>query len=437
MNVVVIGSGYVGLVSGTCFSEFGAKVVCIDTDENKINQLVKGIIPIYEPGLSDMVLKNHHKGNLDFSLPSKEVISNADIIFIAVGTPERRGDGHADLSYVYDAVENLASDLDGYTVIVNKSTVPVGTARKVRNIVFEKNPKAQFDVASNPEFLREGSAIEDFMNPDRVIIGTDSKKAEKLLRNLYQPLFLRETPILFTDFESAEIIKYASNAFLATKISFINEISSLCEKAGGDIEKISTGMGFDSRIGDKFLNAGPGYGGSCFPKDTLAILKTAEDFDVPLGIIRAAVEANENQKIQTAKKITEYYENLSKSKPTLTILGLSFKPNTDDMRDSPSLKIIEELHSRGFNIKAHDPICLENAKDKVHKDIKLCNNLSEAAEGSDGIVLVTEWNDYRALNFFELGKIMNKKILFDLRNIYNPQQIRKFGFEHIGIGKKL
>ena len=436
MNVVVIGSGYVGLVSGTCFSEFGAKVICIDTDENKINQLKKGIIPIYEPGLSEMVLKNHRKGNLDFSLPSKEVISKADVIFIAVGTPERRGDGHADLSYVYNAVENLASDLDGYTVIVNKSTVPVGTARKVHDIIFKKNPKAQFDVASNPEFLREGSAIEDFMNPDRVIIGTDSKKAEKLLRNLYQPLFLRETPILFTDFESAEIIKYASNAFLATKISFINEISGLCERTGGDIEKISTGMGLDSRIGDKFLNAGPGYGGSCFPKDTLAILKTAEDFDVSLGIIRAAVEANENQKTQTAKKIIEYYENLSISTPTLTILGLSFKPNTDDMRESPSLKIIEELHSRGFNLKVHDPICLENAKDKLQKDVKLSNDLNEAAKGSDGIVLVTEWNDYRALNFLELGKIMNKKILFDLRNIYNPQQIMKFGFEHIGIGKK-
>lgn len=437
MNVVVIGTGYVGLVSGTCFSEFGAKVICIDTDKNKINQLKDGIIPIYESGLSEMVLKNYRKGTLDFSLPCKEVISNADIIFIAVGTPERRGDGHADLTYVFNAVEDLASDLDGYTVIVNKSTVPVGTARKVHKIISEKNPKAEFDVASNPEFLREGSAIEDFMCPDRVIIGTDSEKAEKQLRDLYQPLFLRETPILFTDFESAEIIKYASNAFLATKISFINEISTLCEKTGGDIGMISTGMGFDSRIGDKFLNAGPGYGGSCFPKDTLAILKTAEDFDVPLGIIKAAVKANENQKINTAKKIIEHYKNLIQLNPTLSVLGLSFKPNTDDMRESPSLKIIEELHNSGFNLKVHDPVCIENAKDMVHKDIKLCSDLIEAVEDSDGIVLVTEWNDYRALNFIELGKIMNKKILFDLRNIYNPHQIRKYGFEYIGIGKKL
>ncbi len=434
MKVSMIGSGYVGLVSGTCFAEFGANVVCIDKDEAKIDALKNGKMPIYEPGLDQLVADNVKAGRLTFSTSYKENIKDSDLVFIAVGTPTRRGDGHADLSYVYAAAEEIAGYLEGYTVIVDKSTVPVGTARNVLRIIKETNPGADFDVASNPEFLREGAAISDFMRPDRVVIGVESERAEQLLRALYRPLNLIEAPILKTGLESAELIKYASNAFLATKISFINEISMLCEEVGADVHAVSRGMGLDGRIGKKFLHPGPGYGGSCFPKDTQALVRIAQENGVSSRIVESVIEVNGAQKARMIKKIRRVLGG-SESGKTIAVLGLTFKPETDDMRDSPSLAILPKLIENGCKVNAHDPQGMEEAKNLLPADIQYFDDIYDTLEGSDAVVLMTEWNEYRNLDMNEIKKRMKGNAFADLRNVYEPDVMRAQGFDYICIGR--
>jgi len=434
MNVVMIGSGYVGLVSGACFAEFGANVICVDKDESKINALLNGVIPIYEPGLDDLVKRNINAGRLNFSLQLEAAVSQADLVFIAVGTPTRRGDGHADLKYVYAAAEEIAAYLNGYTVIVDKSTVPVGTAREVRRIVRKANPDADFDVASNPEFLREGSAIGDFMRPDRVVLGVESDRAETMLRELYRPLNLIEAPIHVTNLESAEIIKYASNAFLATKISFINEMSQLCEKVGADVHSVAKGMGLDGRIGKKFLHAGPGYGGSCFPKDTLALIRIAQEHGVSSRIVEAVVEVNASQKAKMVSKIRQALGG-SEADKTIAVLGLTFKPETDDMRDSPSLAILPALADKGAIIKAHDPEGVEEARHILPESIQYMDSIEEAVKDSDAIVLMTEWNQYRGMNLDKIKNMMKGKVFVDLRNVYEKDLMQAHGFEYTCVGR--
>lgn len=437
MKITIIGTGYVGLVSGTCFAEFGVQVTCIDKDHEKIKKLKQGIIPIYEPGLNDLVKKNMNEKRLLFETDLKRSFEEVDAIFIAVGTPSRRGDGHADLTYVYEVAEEIANLLDNYAVIVNKSTVPVGTAKKVFEIIKKKNPNQEFDVASNPEFLREGSAINDFMRPDRVVIGCDSERAKKILKELYRPLYLLETPILFTKRETAELIKYASNSFLATKITFINEISDLCEKVGADVNDVSIGLGLDGRIGKKFLHPGPGYGGSCFPKDTLALVKTARNYKSPLRIVEHVVESNEKRKKSIFKKII-FATSKIKSPKTVTILGLTFKPNTDDVRYSPSLDIIPSLIKKGFRIKVFDPEGMNEAKKKLskyEKKIDWNKDPYSASSNSDVLVILTEWNQFRALDMKKLKKLLKFPIIVDLRNIYNPLEMKSLGFEYYSIGR--
>ncbi|RDH81037.1 MAG: UDP-glucose 6-dehydrogenase [endosymbiont of Galathealinum brachiosum] len=434
MKVVMIGSGYVGLVSGACFAEFGANVICVDKDESKINALLKGAIPIYEPGLDDLVRRNVESGRLNFSLELENAVSKADLVFIAVGTPTRRGDGHADLKYVYAAAEELAGYLTGYTVIIDKSTVPVGTAREVHRIIEKANPSADFDVASNPEFLREGSAIGDFMRPDRVVLGVESEKAENLLRELYRPLNLIEAPLHITNLESAEIIKYASNAFLATKISFINEISQLCEKVGADVHSVSKGMGLDGRIGKKFLHAGPGYGGSCFPKDTLALIRIAQEHGVSSRIVESVVEVNASQKARMVSKIRNALGG-SEAEKTIAVLGLTFKPETDDMRDSPSLAILPAMVDKGATIKAHDPEGVEEAKKLLPEAIQYMNNIDEAIKGADAIVLMTEWNQYRGLDLAKVKSMMKGNVFVDLRNVYEKEIMEEHGFKYTCVGR--
>ena len=434
MNVVMIGAGYVGLVSGTCFSEFGANVCCVDVDDKKVENLSQGKIPIYEPGLDLLVAKNVEAGRLRFTTDMASAIPQADIIFIAVGTPTRRGDGHADLSYVYEAARNIAPLLDGYTVIVNKSTVPVGTARQVERIVKETNDTAAFDIASNPEFLREGAAISDFMRPDRVILGLQSAKAEKLLRELYRPINLIEAPILITDLESAELTKYAANAFLATKISFINEISGLCESVGADVHAVAKGMGLDGRIGRKFLHPGPGYGGSCFPKDTTALIRIAQENDISLRIVEAVVDVNDAQKARMVNKIKTALGNDVAGK-TIAVLGLTFKPETDDMRDSPSIAILPPLMDKGAKINAHDPKGIEAAKSLLPDDVNYFDDAYDAAVGADAIVLMTEWNQYRSLDLRRLLKDMNGNHFIDLRNVYEPERMKEYGFQYSSVGR--
>ena len=434
MNVVMIGSGYVGLVSGACFAEFGANVICVDKDEFKINSLLKGEIPIYEPGLGDLVKRNVESGRLSFSMELKDAVAEADLIFIAVGTPTRRGDGHADLKYVYAAAEEIAGYLQGFTVIVDKSTVPVGTAREVHRIIKKTNPSADFDVASNPEFLREGSAIPDFMRPDRVVLGVESDKAEKLLRELYRPLNLIEAPLHITNLESAELIKYASNAFLATKISFINEISQLCEKVGADVHSVSKGMGLDGRIGKKFLHAGPGYGGSCFPKDTLALIRIAQEHGVSSRIVESVVEVNASQKARMVAKIRNALGG-SEANKTIAVLGLTFKPETDDMRDSPALAILPALEDKGAIIKAHDPEGVKEAQELLPDTIQYMNSLDEAITGADAIVLMTEWNQYRGLDLAKVKSMMKGNVFVDLRNVYEKELMNKHGFEYTCVGR--
>jgi len=434
MNVVMIGSGYVGLVSGACFAEFGANVICVDKDESKINSLLSGGIPIYEPGLDDLVKRNVDAKRLSFSTDLEEAVSKADLVFIAVGTPTRRGDGHADLQYVYAAAEEVAGYLNGYTVVVDKSTVPVGTARQVHRIISKTNPDAEFDVASNPEFLREGSAIGDFMRPDRVVLGVESDRAEALLRELYRPLNLIEAPIFVTNLESAELIKYASNAFLATKISFINEMSQLCEKVGADVHAVAKGMGLDGRIGKKFLHAGPGYGGSCFPKDTLALIRIAQEHGSSCRIVESVVEVNSAQKANMVSKIRSALGG-SESDKVIAVLGLTFKPETDDMRDSPSLAILPALADKGAIIKAHDPEGINEARKLLPQTIEYCDSVYAAIENADAIVLMTEWNQYRGLDLKRVKDSMRGNVFVDLRNVYERDIMQAVGFEYYCVGR--
>jgi len=434
MNVVMIGSGYVGLVSGACFAEFGANVKCVDKDESKIDSLLSGRIPIYEPGLDALVKKSVDAGRLSFSIELETAIASADLVFIAVGTPTRRGDGHADLQYVYSAAEEVATYLKGYTVIVDKSTVPVGTARQVSRIISKANPDADFDVASNPEFLREGSAIGDFMRPDRVVLGVESERAEQRLRELYRPLNLIEAPIHVTNLESAELIKYASNAFLATKISFINEISQLCENVGADVHSVAKGMGLDGRIGKKFLHAGPGYGGSCFPKDTLALIRIAQEHGASSRIVESVVEVNASQKARMVSKIRDALGG-SESDKTIAVLGLTFKPETDDMRDSPSLAILPALADKGASIKAHDPEGIDEAQKLLPESIKYSATIDEAIKDADAVVLMTEWNQYRGLDLDHVKSLMKGDVFVDLRNVYEKDLMEMHGFKYHCVGR--
>jgi len=434
MNVVLIGTGYVGLVSGTCFAEFGADVTCVDVDESKVSKLSCGEVPIYEPGLDELVAKNVRERRLKFTTDLSAVAGQADLIFIAVGTPSRRGDGYADLSYVYDAAKEVASHLRGYTVIVDKSTVPVGTARNVERVIREANPDADFDVASNPEFLREGAAISDFMRPDRVVIGRESERAEKLLRELYRPLNLIETPILFTGLESAELIKYASNAFLATKISFINEMSMLCEAVGADVHAVAKGMGMDKRIGSKFLHPGPGYGGSCFPKDTQALVRIAQENDTSCRIVESVIEVNAAQKARMIKKIRHALGG-SETDKTIGVLGLTFKPETDDVRDSPALSILPALLEKGATVKVHDPQGMSEARHLLPADVVYCGDQFDVFKNVDAVVLLTEWNVYRGIDMQHGMKLMKSPIFVDLRNVYERARMEELGFSYHCIGR--
>uniref|UniRef100_A0A832EL69 UDP-glucose 6-dehydrogenase n=1 Tax=Desulfacinum infernum TaxID=35837 RepID=A0A832EL69_9BACT len=434
MKIAVIGTGYVGLVSGTCFAEFGHEVTCIDIDAEKIQRLRHGHVPIYEPGLQPMVEKNCAAGRLAFAAEFDPHIGRADVIFIAVGTPaSRRGDGYADLSYVYDAARTIAPRLRDYTVVVNKSTVPVGTARQVARIIAQENPQADFDVASNPEFLREGAAIADFMRPDRVVIGVDSERAEERLRAIYRPLYLIETPFVVTTIETAELIKYASNAFLATKISFINEMANLCEEVGADVHAVAKGMGLDGRIGRKFLHPGPGYGGSCFPKDTLALLRIAQEHGVACRIVEAVVEVNAAQKARMVRKIRAALGG-SEAGKTIAVLGLAFKPETDDMREAPALTIIPALMEHGALVRAHDPQAMKEAA-KHLPEVTYCQSPYEACEGAHGVVLLTEWNEYRALDLARIKSLLVQPVFVDLRNVYEPSQMKALGFHYECVGR--
>ena len=434
MQIAMIGAGYVGLVTGACFSEFGANVTCVDKDVNKISTLKEGKIPIFEPGLEALVQSNVQSNRLTFTTDLKTAVEKADAVFIAVGTPSRRGDGHADLSFVFSAAEEIAHALSNYTLIVTKSTVPVGTGRQVAEKIRRICPEADFDVCSNPEFLREGAAINDFMRPDRVVIGADTDRARKMMREIYRPLFLRETPIVFTDLETSELTKYAANSFLATKITFINEIADLCEKLGADVHDVAKGIGLDGRIGSKFLHPGPGYGGSCFPKDTLALVQTATKADSPLRIVEAVVEVNDNRKKSMAKKIINACSGNVTDK-TLAILGVTFKPNTDDMRDAPSLDIIPSLQAEGANINAYDPEGMHEAK-SVLKDVSWCNDAYEAMAGADAVAILTEWNEFRGLDLPRIKSLLKHPIVIDLRNIYNPEEMRDAGFIYSCVGRK-
>jgi UDPglucose 6-dehydrogenase len=432
MRIAMIGTGYVGLVSAACLSEFGHEVICVDKDLEKIRALKAGQIPIFEPGLDEVVAANARAGRLFFTDDLKTAVPDADAVFIAVGTPSRRGDGHADLSFVFGVAEEIAGSLRDYTVVITKSTVPVGTGRKVADIIRKKNPNAEFDVASNPEFLREGSAIEDFRRPDRVVVGCESERARAALKEIYRPLYLNETPILFTTLESSELIKYAANAFLATKITFINEMADICEKVGADVQDIARGIGLDGRIGSKFLHAGPGFGGSCFPKDTLALLKTSQDAGAPTKIVGAVVEVNETRKLAMARKIEEAFGGVSGK--TIAVLGLTFKPNTDDMRDAPSLVIVPYLQQKGARIRAYDPVGMKEAG--KHLSVEMCTDAYEAASGVDGVVILTEWNEFRALDLSRLKSRLTRPLMVDLRNIYHSAPMAEAGFTYVSVGRK-
>lgn len=433
MHIAMIGTGYVGLVSGACFSEFGADVTCVDMDADKIALLKRGEIPIYEPGLEELVVSNVRAERLSFTTDLAAAVAAADAVFIAVGTPSRRGDGHADLRFVFNAAEQIADALDGYTVVVTKSTVPVGTGRKVEAIIQERRPDTDFDVASNPEFLREGSAINDFLRPDRVVVGTDSERARDVLREVYRPLFLMETPVLFATLETAELTKYAANAFLATKITFINEIADICERVGANVQDVARGMGLDGRIGSKFLHAGPGYGGSCFPKDTLALHRTAEEAGARAQIVQSVIEVNEARKKRMAEKVVAACGGSVAGK-TIAVLGLTFKPNTDDMREAPSLEIIPALQAAGASIRAYDPEGISEAQ-KLLDQVEWCDGAYETMEGADALVIVTEWNEFRALNLERVRDLLKSPVLVDLRNIYNATEMTNAGFDYHSIGR--
>ena len=434
MRIAMIGTGYVGLVSGTCFSEFGIHVTCVDKDARKIEKLGENVMPIYEPGLDEMVAANVESGRLTFTTELAPAVKAADAVFIAVGTPSRRGDGHADLSYVYAAAEEIADAMDGYTVVVTKSTVPVGTGDEVERIIRARRPDAQFDVVSNPEFLREGSAINDFMRPDRVVIGTESERARKVMKQLYRVLFLIETPIVFTSRRTSELIKYAGNTFLATKITFINEIADLCEKVGADVHDVARGIGLDGRIGKKFLHPGPGYGGSCFPKDTLALVRTARDYDAPLRIVETVVAVNDQRKTQMAERVIKACGGSVQGK-TVAVLGLTFKPNTDDMRDSPAIDIVTALVGAGAIVKAFDPEGMDEARNLLPQAVRYCDDAYATMPGADCLVLITEWNEFRALDLDRVKSLLKSPAVVDLRNVYVPEEMADLGFAYTSIGR--
>ena len=433
MRVAMIGSGYVGLVSGACFADFGHVVTCIDKDEKKIGKLKKGQIPIFEPGLEALVEKNVREGRLFFEVDGAKAIRDADAVFIAVGTPSRRGDGFADLSFVYAAAEEIADLMDGYTVVVTKSTVPVGTGDEVERIIRKRRPDADFSVVSNPEFLREGAAISDFKQPDRVVVGTDTEQAQAVMRELYRPLLQEQAPIIFTGRRTSEIIKYAANAFLAMKITFINELADLCEAVGGDVSEVARGIGLDSRIGPKFLQAGPGYGGSCFPKDTLALTRTAAEAGAPLQIVETVVRVNEARKRAMARKVIAAMGGDVQNKQ-IAVLGLAFKPNTDDMRDAPSLDIIPALQAAGANIRAFDPEGMDEAK-KMLNGVEFARTPYECVQDADAVVIITEWDQFRALDLDRVKKALKSPVIVDLRNVYNPDEVRNEGFTYVSIGR--
>jgi UDPglucose 6-dehydrogenase len=434
MRIAMIGTGYVGLVSGVCFSDFGHDVVCVDKDGDKIARLLTGQVPIFEPGLEALLAKNVASGRLSFTTDLAVAVDGADAVFIAVGTPTRRGDGHADLTYVMAAAEEIGQALTGYAVIVTKSTVPVGTNRKVAEVVRAASPQAKFDVASNPEFLREGAAIDDFMHPDRVIVGVETGRARKVMAELYRPLSLREFPMVYTGLESAEMIKYAANAFLATKITFINEIAALCEKVGADIKSVSKGIGMDGRIGDKFLHAGPGYGGSCFPKDTKALARIGQDHAVPMQIVETVIKVNDEVKRRMIDKITDLCDGRLRDK-TIAILGVTFKPNTDDMRDAPSLTIIPALVGAGAKVRVTDPEGRREGE-ALLPGVKWVENPYQAATGADLVVMLTEWNEFRGLDLAKLARKMTTPQMADLRNIYDRDEVLEAGFiRYEGVGR--
>jgi len=433
MRVAMIGTGYVGLVSGACFADFGHEVICVDRDRTKIAALERGEVPIYEPGLNDMVTDNARAGRLKFATELAGAVAGADAVFIAVGTPSRRGDGFADLSFVYDAAREIARALDGFTVVITKSTVPVGTGDEVERIIRETRPDAECSVVSNPEFLREGAAIRDFKHPDRIVIGSVDARARERMSELYRPLYLNSSPILFTDRRTAELIKYAANAFLATKITFINEIADLAEKVGADVQEVARGMGLDNRIGSKFLHAGPGYGGSCFPKDTVALIKTAQDHASPLRIVEAVAAVNDTRKRAMARKVAAVLGGELRGK-TVAILGLTFKPNTDDMREAPSVPLITALQDMGAKVRVYDPVGMEQAKSLIG-NVAFCKDAYSCAESASALVIVTEWEQFRALDFERLKTVMAQPVLVDLRNVYRPEEVVRHGFIYESVGR--
>ncbi len=435
MKITMIGSGYVGLVSGACFADFGHDVVCVDKDESKIAALLAGRMPIYEPGLDHLVSSNVAAGRLAFTTDLAEGVKGADAVFIAVGTPSRRGDGHADLSYVHAAAEEIAKAITGFTVIVDKSTVPVGTGDEVERIIRKANPDADFAVVSNPEFLREGAAIDDFKRPDRIVIGGDDPRALEVMRQVYRPLYLNKSPIVEMSRRGAELTKYAANAFLAVKITFINEIADLCERVGADVQDVARGIGLDNRIGSKFLHAGPGYGGSCFPKDTLALLKTSQDYEAPQRIVEAVVAINDQRKRAMGRKVVDALGGMDAARgKKAALLGLTFKPNTDDMRDSPAIAVAQTLMDAGVAVAAYDPEGMEQARPLL-PDVTMCESAYEAIAGADVVVIVTEWDAFRALDLKRVKELANAPVMVDLRNVYKPEDMRAAGFAYTSVGR--
>ncbi len=433
MRIAMIGTGYVGLVSGACFADFGHRVMCVDKDAKKIAALKAGEIPIFEPGLDELVANNVKEKRLSFTTDLAHSVREAEVVFIAVGTPSRRGDGHADLSFVFAAAREIAACLDGYTLVVTKSTVPVGTGDEIERVIREANPKAEFAVVSNPEFLREGAAIADFKRPDRIVIGAEDERAREVMVDVYRPLYLNAAPILFASRRTAELTKYAANAFLATKITFINEIADLCDAIGADVQEVARGIGYDNRIGGKFLHAGPGFGGSCFPKDTLALIKTAQEADAPINIVETVISVNDARKQALAKRVIAACGGSVEGK-TIAVLGLTFKPNTDDMREAPSLVLVPALQTAGAVIRAHDPQGMEAAKALLPR-VNFCANPYEAATGADALVILTEWDAYRALDLDRLREALNQPVVVDLRNIYRPDEMAAKGFRYSSIGR--
>jgi len=434
MRIAMIGSGYVGLVSGACFADFGHQVVCVDKDARKIDALKQGKMPIYEPGLAELVGNNVRQNRLAFTTALEEPVSQADAVFIAVGTPSRRGDGHADLSYVYDAAREVARALDGFTAVITKSTVPVGTGDEVERVMRQTRADADFAVVSNPEFLREGAAIRDFKHPDRIVIGTDDERAKAVMAEIYRPLYLNRAPIMYTERRTAELIKYAANAFLATKITFINEMADLAEKVGANVQEIARGIGLDNRIGSKFLHAGPGFGGSCFPKDTVALIKTGQDYEAPQRIVETVVAVNDQRKRAMARKVVAAAGGSLRDK-TVAVLGLTFKPNTDDMRDSPSIPLITALQDMGAQVRAYDPEGMEQAREVLPGNVTYADSAYTCAQGADVLVIVTEWEQFRALDLEAIKAAMKAPVMVDLRNIYPPDEAAKYGFAYTGIGR--